>query len=132
MKQDIQNRADVFKVVTDFYAQVRKDQMLGPIFDAQITEWDAHLEKITGFWYQMLFQVKGAYYGNPIEAHVQVDAHANHEIAPTHFGKWLYYWINTIHDRFEGPMANLMIEHARKMQTVLYLNMFKHKPPTQQ
>ncbi len=126
--RDIQTKEDVFKIVDAFYAKLREDEMLGPIFNAQIKEWDKHLEKITGFWYQMIFQSRGHYYGNPIDVHVAVDKAAEYQITPKHFGQWLYYWINTIKDSFEGPLADQMISQARRMQTVLFIKIFENKP----
>ena len=37
-------------LVLTFYAKVRKDPTLGPIFDQAIGDWDDHLEKLTDFW----------------------------------------------------------------------------------
>jgi hemoglobin len=38
MKKEIQNRADVFLLVTQFYTKVRKDEILGPIFNNAIND----------------------------------------------------------------------------------------------
>jgi len=127
MKPDVANRGDVYQIVTTFYDLVRKDDLLGPIFNAQIADWEPHLQKITDFWDQILFNTK-QYFGNPMEAHVKADKAANYEIEPLHFGKWLYLWINTIDHKFEGENANLLKNQARKMQTVLYIKMYEHKP----
>jgi hemoglobin len=33
-----------------FYADVRQDPLIGPIFNAQIKDWKHHLEVIASFW----------------------------------------------------------------------------------
>ena len=33
-----------------FYADVRQDPLIGPIFNAKVKDWKHHLEIITGFW----------------------------------------------------------------------------------
>lgn len=126
MKPDIANRADLNDIVVSFYSLVRSDEVLSPIFEKAIDDWDEHLEKITDFWNIQLFQVKG-YTGNPIQTHQQVDEANDYSITPELFGKWLFYWMNTINERFEGPTTELLKERTRKMQTVLYLKMFEKK-----
>src|SRR5690554_7293512 len=79
MKKQIENRADLTLLVHTFYDRVRKDEELGPVFNSIITNWDAHLEKITYFWEQHLFGAQ-KYSGNPIEAHNQVDEVMNYSI----------------------------------------------------
>ena len=39
-------QAQIARVVTVFYAGVREHPQLGPIFDAHVTDWPAHQEKI--------------------------------------------------------------------------------------
>ena len=54
-KTDIKDREDVSLLVNTFYAKVRNDKVLGPIFNNIINDWDAHLELLTDFWETQLF-----------------------------------------------------------------------------
>ena len=36
-------------LVHSFYAKVRRDAVLGPIFAARISDWDPHLERMVAF-----------------------------------------------------------------------------------
>lgn len=56
--RDLENRDDVTFVVNTFYDLVRKDELLGPIFNKVITDWPSHLHKITLFWDQVLFDTR--------------------------------------------------------------------------
>jgi hemoglobin len=38
------------RLVHDFYARVRLDEQLGPISDARVHDWPAHLAQLTDFW----------------------------------------------------------------------------------
>jgi len=51
MKQ-IENRNDINILVNNFYSKIRKDDLLGPIFNAHIPDdkWKEHLDKLTDFW----------------------------------------------------------------------------------
>lgn len=124
MKSDIKTREDVFLLVSSFYIKVRKDIVLGPFFNDVITDWDAHLERLTTFWESSLF-LKTKYLGNPLEAHVKVDHENNNVITELHFGLWLNLWFQTIDELFEGDYAENAKRRARKMGTFLYLNIFQ-------
>lgn len=127
-KQDIQNREDVYKLVYEFYEKIKKDDVLGPFFNKVITDWDAHIERLTTFWESSLFMTKKLehrYIGNPLEVHVKVDKENNHSISELHFGLWLNLWFQTLDELFEGEIAENAKRRARKMGTFLYLNIFQ-------
>ncbi|EDP94939.1 group III truncated hemoglobin [Kordia algicida OT-1] len=124
MKKDIQNRADVHLLVTTFYAKIRKDEILGPIFNNRIQHWDAHLEHLTDFWESSLFFVN-KYKGNPLEKHIEVDAAIHHIINEKHFGIWLNHWIQTLDALFEGDKTSIAKNRARKMGTFIYIKLFE-------
>ncbi|WP_298510889.1 group III truncated hemoglobin [uncultured Kordia sp.] len=129
MKNDIQNRADVHTLVTTFYAKIRKDEVLGPIFNNRIHDWDSHLEHLTDFWESSLFFVN-KYKGNPLEKHVEVDKAIDHVINEHHFGIWLNHWIQTLDALFEGDKASIAKNRARKMGTFIYIKLFEARKTT--
>ncbi len=47
---DLCTEDEVSELVHAFYASVRDDDVLGPIFDRHITDWDRHLSKMVDFW----------------------------------------------------------------------------------
>lgn len=70
-------------VVAAFYANVRADATLGPIFAAHVTDWTAHEAKITRFWRNAILFDR-VYDGNPLAVHRRAgDVHA------AHFAPWL-------------------------------------------
>jgi hemoglobin len=129
-KKEISTRTEVFELVNAFYARIRKDEFLGPIFNKMLaTEeiWAVHLEKLTDFWETNLFAVM-KFKGNPMAAHQKVDKTFNHTITQDHFYEWLKLWNSTVDSLFVGEKAELAKERARRMSTHLHINMWKNKP----
>lgn len=124
MKRDIQNREDIFLLVSAFYKKIRQDEILAPFFNDAIKDWDAHLDRLTSFWESSLF-LKTKYSGNPLEIHIKVDRENNYTITQEHFGLWMNLWFETIDELFEGEYASNAKQRARKMSTFLYLNIFQ-------
>ena len=124
MKKDLENRDDVYLLVSSFYKKVRKDEVLAPFFNDVIKDWDAHLERLTTFWEASLF-LKTKYTGNPIETHIKVDTDNKNTITEQHFGLWLNLWLETIDELFEGDFAQNAKFKARKMGSFLYLKIFE-------
>lgn len=56
-------------LVHAFYARVRQDPALGPIFEAHIDDWDGHLSKLADFWSSVLLKT-GRYSGAPMPKHM--------------------------------------------------------------
>jgi hemoglobin len=125
-KKDIQNREDVFLLVSEFYKKVRIDSVLGPFFNTVISDWDVHIQRLTTFWESSLF-LKTRYIGNPLQAHIKVDKDNKNSITELHFGLWLNLWYQTIDELFEGDYAENAKRRARKMGTFLYLNIFQSR-----
>jgi hemoglobin len=126
VKKQIENRADIEFLVHQFYDKIRADQEIGFYFNKMITDWDAHLEKLTDFWETNLFAVR-KYKGNPHAVHNEVDAHFNENITANEFGIWLNHWAQTLDEHFEGENVETLKRRARKMSTFLYMSMFQHR-----
>lgn len=122
MGTDIAERKDVGKLVRTFYAKVRKDDLIGPIFNAVIPEdeWEAHLEKLTDFWEGNLF-FRPLYKGNPILKHRAVDQ--EHGIGELHFQRWLGLWRGTVDELFEGAVAEDAKKRAESIAKILLVKL---------
>lgn len=59
---------EVSSLVHGFYARVREDEVLGPVFDARIDDWDHHLAKLVDFWSSILRRT-GRFTGAPMPKH---------------------------------------------------------------
>lgn len=91
MPQDITDRPitdEALSALVDaFYARVRADAELGPIFNGAITDWDHHLGKLAAFWSSVMLG-SGRYKGRPMAAHFR---HAD-AMTPAAFRRWLTLW----------------------------------------
>ena len=65
--------SSIVRLVDAFYAKVRRDAQLGPVFDRAISAdgWPAHLDKMYGFWSSVMLTT-GRYKGNPLAVHAAV------------------------------------------------------------
>ncbi|KKL83262.1 hypothetical protein LCGC14_1976530 [marine sediment metagenome] len=125
-KKELKNREDVSLLIHTFYGKIRKHDILGPIFNKIITDWESHLELLTDFWETQLF-LKRKYFGNPVTAHLEVDEKTGHSITSEHFGLWLNEWFATIDELFEGETAWIAKNRAQKMSTMLFMQIYRHR-----
>ena len=129
LMNEIESRKDIEGLVTTFYSKIRKDELLGPIFNHHIKadQWPAHLEKLTDFWEANLFGT-ARFTGNPSEKHFNVDRTQNYSIEQKHFGKWLQLWFETINEQFEGANATKAKEAARRMAHIQFMMIWHQRP----
>jgi hemoglobin len=102
-----------------FYAKVRGDPDLGPIFAAAIADdaWPEHLTAIQDFWSSVLFKT-GRYKGNPFAAHL------DRGIRAEHFGRWLQLFGETARECFSSAEAALLMERAERIADSLKAGLF--------
>ncbi|MBF4985326.1 group III truncated hemoglobin [Nonlabens mediterrranea] len=120
----LNSREQIALLVNEFYAHVRNDEQIGPIFNKIITDWPTHLNHLTDFWETSLLRAK-SYRGNPIDKHQQVDNAINQSLEMKHFGKWLELWFKTIDLHFHGEVAQLAKNRARNMSSFIFLKIFE-------
>lgn len=117
---DITNLDDLIALVNTFYDRVRRDELIGPIFNTVIGEnWDRHLPLMYSFWNSVIFGAEG-YRGQAVGKHIQIDRQIR--LLPEHYNRWISLWRDTVDALFEGEKATLAKERA---QTMLQLIQFK-------
>ncbi|WP_127844853.1 group III truncated hemoglobin [Psychroflexus aestuariivivens] len=122
--EDIESREDVRILVEKFYEKIRQNDEIGHFFNETITDWEAHLEKLTDFWESNLF-FKSTFTGNPKRAHIKVDQAFGEKITNYHFGIWMNLWFETIDELYSGEIAHRAKTNARKMSVHLFLGIYK-------
>jgi hemoglobin len=98
---------EIAAVVDAFYAKVRRDPVLGPVFAAAIADaqWPDHLAVIRDFWSSVM-RKSGRYRRNPFAAHLRVEG-----IRPEMFERWLALFGETCGELLPGAAAQAM--HAK-------------------
>lgn len=102
------------QVIRAFYARVREDESLGPVFNGAVADWDEHLDRLEDFWSSVML-TSGRYKGNPVAMHV---LHAD-RITSAMFDRWLSLWAATTEERLPGQLAALMQAKAARIADVL-------------
>ncbi len=100
-----------------FYAKARQDPDLGPIFNAQVHDWDVHMHTIANFWSKILLKTQ-RYSGSPYVAHV------NLSIQPQHIVRWLELFTETVHETLPGPDGEIILAKARMMGESFMMGLF--------
>ena len=101
------------RLVHDFYAKVRQDEILGPIFEAHVQNWEAHLSTMCTFWSSVILMT-GCYKGQPMEVHARLP-----EISDEHFERWLRLFQRTASECCPSEAARLFIDRAERIAEIV-------------
>jgi len=74
---------EVVALVHRFYDRVRADELLGPIFNQHVHDWDLHLAHLVDFWSAMLRGTR-RFTGAPMPKHMALPG-----LKPALFQRWL-------------------------------------------
>jgi hemoglobin len=107
---------DIASLVPTFYARVRQDPLLGPIFNGAIDDWPHHLTKLEDFWSSVML-TSGRYKGQPMAAHVRHEQHMTTEA----FARWLEVWRQTTAELLSPLAAAAFQEKAGRIAESLQL-----------
>lgn len=117
MIKDITNRQDIERLVNTFYDDVRKDELIGNIFNTIIgNDWSHHLPIMYRFWESVLLSKPG-YEGNPVKKHIDLDKRVT--LQKGHFERWLTLWNKTVDSLFSGEIADLAKHRASLMANLI-------------
>ena len=108
--------AMIHELVHAFYAKVRIDPALGPIFNRVIGDgWDEHLAKLCDFWSSVLLMT-GRFKGRPMAVHVGIP-----DIERSHFERWLSLFGETVTELCPPAAAAVFREKAAMIAESLQL-----------
>jgi hemoglobin len=107
-------------LVDRFYAKVRADDRLAPIFANAIAddEWEPHLQKMRDFWSSVML-TSGRYKGNPVAVHMAVAG-----MEPHLFARWLELFGETCGELFEPAIADEFRAKAVRIADSLKLALY--------
>ena len=80
---DLCTEQEISDMVHSFYARIRQDDVLGPVFNAHIQDWDHHLLTLIDFWSAIL-RGSRRFAGAPMPKHLALP-NLNAEL----FDRWL-------------------------------------------
>ena len=108
------------RLVGTFYARIRDDALLGPIFAARVEDWDTHLKKMCAFWSSVAL-MSGRYSGQPMQAHLPLP------VDETHFARWLAIFEETANEVCTTAGAAHFMERARRIAESLRMGIAFHR-----
>ena len=96
------------EMVELFYSRTAHDELLGPIFNQRVKDWEAHYEKMTRFWSSAAIGA-GTYSGRPIELHKFGG------LSKEHFERWVQMFVQAANDIFPESDAAVFANLGKKM-----------------
>jgi len=117
-------------LVDRFYAQVRHDEVLGPIFARALGEsdeiWEAHFARLSDFWSSVML-TSGRYHGDPFSVHLRLP-----DLDLAMFDRWLALFGETCAEVLRPDMADAFRERAERIARSLRMGLFERLPARKQ
>jgi len=96
------------RLVHTFYDRVRRDELIGPVFEAQVDDWPEHLDKLCAFWSNAVLRT-GRYQGRPMQKHLRLPIEA------AHFDRWLALFRATAAEVMPPEGAAIFTDRANRI-----------------
>ena len=117
--QRIGRSEGISKLLHRFYADVRQDPLIGPIFNAKIKDWKHHLEIITSFWETLIGGPRTYGRAMPMK-------HLPLGLREEHFERWIFLWQANCRAQLPSDVAREMsdLAHhiAHKLRKILCIS----------
>ncbi|WP_207477812.1 group III truncated hemoglobin [Arenibaculum pallidiluteum] len=102
------DEAVIERLVRAFYGKVRQDPLLGPVFEAAISDWETHLRHLMDFWSSVTLMT-GRFNGRPMQTHARMD------IGVGHFSRWLELFRETAAEVCTPAAAAIFVDRAERI-----------------
>jgi truncated hemoglobin YjbI len=109
----------IVQLVDTFYARVRDDAVLSPVFEAKLAgRWHEHMPRMYAFWTKVLLGT-GEFNGNVFGKHMALSG-----IEAEHFVRWLTLFRLTAVEVFGVDGAGDALAVAQRIASSLQLGFF--------
>lgn len=102
------SETDIRRLVVGFYTAARTDDVIGPVFEGSVDDWDTHFDRMCDFWSSAILKT-GRYSGRPAMQHFGLG------LTPEHFERWLCAWERTARDELGAAKAAPFIDMGQRM-----------------
>ena len=121
IKKDIETREDITRLIVQFYEQVKKDSIIGFIFNDVVNmNWEVHIPIIVDFWETILLD-NPVYKKNAMEVHY--DLNKKIALQQKHFSQWLLLFYTSVDNLYTGKTATLAKTRAKSIAAVMEFKM---------
>jgi hemoglobin len=114
------DEAMIDRLVRTFYSRARLDQLIGPIFENRVHDWEGHLGRMCAFWSSVTL-MSGRYHRQPMVAHLPLS------IDSPHFDRWLEIFAATARDVCPPAAASHFLDRAHRIADSLELGIATQK-----
>lgn len=114
------DEAMIERLVRAFYARVRLDPLIGPVFEAKVQDWEPHIARMCAFWSSVAL-MSGRYTGQPMALHLPLP------IDTPHFDRWLELFAETARAVCPPAAAAHFLERAHRIADSLELGIAAQK-----
>ena len=109
----------IVQLVDTFYARVREDAVLGPVFEEKLAgHWHEHMPRMYAFWTKVLLDT-GEFQGNVFGKHMALSG-----IGREHFVRWLTLFRMTAIEVFGTEDSAEAVVVANRIASSLQLGFF--------
>lgn len=109
----------IVQLVDTFYARVREDKVLSPVFESRLAgKWDEHMPRMYAFWTKVLLG-QGDFQSNVFGKHMALSG-----IEREHFVRWITLFKTTAIEVFGIDDARMAIQVAERIAASLQLGYF--------
>jgi hemoglobin len=110
-------------LVHGFYADVRNDPLLGPVFEKALHgRWDAHLQRLVDFWSTVALGTR-SFKGDVFGKHMALEG-----VTPAHFAAWVGLWQQHTSRLFAPEVAHDLQVAAHGIARNLFRGYFGSDP----
>lgn len=120
---DLCTEEEVASLVHTFYACIRQDRILGPIFELHIEDWNQHLAKLVDFWSSILRR-SGRFSGAPMPKHAALPG-----LSAPLFQRWLALFRENAAAQPNQVMAQQACLMAERIAQSLWMGYQFHRNP---
>ena len=124
-KSDLCTEEEIVDLVHSFYAVVRQDEQLGPVFAQHVKDWDRHLPKMVDFWSSAL-RGSARYRGTPMPAHTVLPG-----LSAALFQRWLQRFRETTDKLPNAALRERANDLAQRIAESLWYGYQLHNRPQQ-
>ena len=113
----------ITQLVHGFYGDVRRDPLLGPVFDEALHgQWDAHLQRLVDFWSTGALGTR-SFKGDVFGKHMALEG-----VTPAHFAAWVGLWQQHTSRLFAPEVARDLQVAAHGIARNLFRGYFGNDP----
>lgn len=113
----------ITQLVHGFYADVRQDPLLGPVFERALHgQWDTHLARLVDFWSTVALGTR-SFKGDVFAKHMALTG-----VTPAHFAAWVGLWQQHTSRWLAPGVAQDLQVAAHGIARNLFRGYFGHDP----